>query len=74
MEDEKWKISAEQWESAYRKAVARRDYLEGIVEQVCKASNRLARGCSCDYDYRCASCAAILRMHRLTSGITKCTF
>jgi len=62
MEDRHWQQSAEQWESAYKMVKADRDKLLAKIEKIKALADECRRGCECDYDFRCRSCSALIRL------------
>lgn len=62
MEDHKWEDSATQWEAAYRQVKADRDRLDAKLAKIRLLADGCRRGCECDYDFRCRSCSALIKL------------
>ena len=62
MDDHHWQQSATQWQEAYQLVKKDRDKLLAKIEKIKALAEECRRRCECDYDYRCPSCSALIRL------------
>ena len=65
MEDYRWKVSAEQWETAYKMVRADRDTLELKIKAIRDIALGLKPGCHCQCDYDCSNCQEVAKIQKI---------